>query len=101
MLAVSLENWDGYWELGNSGSREEPFLPATVLRKLKTAPGFERGERLLQVACQVSIFSLEMMRTLSVTPPHMRGDEPCGDASRSVPSAYPAQPTPLPRTTML
>jgi len=56
MLAVSL----GGWELGNSGSREEPFLPATVLRRLKTAQGFERGDRLLQVACQVSVLALEM-----------------------------------------
>jgi len=56
MLAVSLEDW----ELGNSGSREEPFLPATVLRRLKTARGFGRGDRLLQVACQVSALALEM-----------------------------------------
>jgi len=35
MLSVSL----GDWELGNSGSWEEPFLPATVLRRLKTARG--------------------------------------------------------------
>jgi len=47
MLAVSL----GDWELENSGSREEPFLPATVLKRLKTARWFERGNRLLQVAC--------------------------------------------------
>jgi len=46
MLAVSLEDW----ELGNSGSREEPFLPTTVLRRLKTARRFERGDRLLHVA---------------------------------------------------
>jgi len=56
MLAVSLENW----ELGNFGSREELFLPATVLRRLKTARGFERRDRLLQVACQVSALALEM-----------------------------------------
>jgi len=46
MLAVSLGNW----ELGNSGSRKEPFLPENVLRRLKTARRFERGDRLLQVA---------------------------------------------------
>jgi len=41
MLAVSL----GDWELGNSGSREKPFLPATVLRRLKTAQGVRaRGQ---------------------------------------------------------
>jgi len=40
MLAVSL----GDWELGNSGSREEPFLPATMLRRLKTARGIGRGD---------------------------------------------------------
>jgi len=56
MLAVPL----GDWELGNSGSKEEPFLAATVLRRLKTARGFERGDRLLQVACQVSALILEM-----------------------------------------
>jgi len=56
MLVVSL----GDWELGNSGSREEPFFPATVLRRLKTAQGFERGDSLLQVACQVSVLALEM-----------------------------------------
>jgi len=27
---------------------------------LKTARGFERGDRLLQVACQVSVLALEM-----------------------------------------
>jgi len=80
MLAVSLEDW----ELENS----EPFLPATVLR------GFERGDRLLQVTCQVSVLALEMTEN-AVTPQHMRDD-----ALRSVPSVYPAQPTPLPRTTM-
>jgi len=53
MLAVFLGNW----ELGNSGSWEEPFLPATVLRRLKTAREFERGDRLLQVACQVSVLA--------------------------------------------
>jgi len=56
MLSVSL----GDWELGNSASREEPFLPATVLRRLKTPRGFERGDRLLQVAWQVSVLALEM-----------------------------------------
>jgi len=56
MLAVSL----GDWELGNCGSREEPFLPVTVLRRLKTAREFERGDGLLQVACQVSVLALEM-----------------------------------------
>jgi len=56
MLAVSL----GDWELGNSGLREEPFLPATVLRRLKTAREFEREDRLLQVACQVLVLALEM-----------------------------------------
>jgi len=49
MLAVS--SWD--WELENSGSRKEPFLLATVLRRLKTARGFERGDRVLQVACHI------------------------------------------------
>jgi len=56
MLAESLVDW----ELGNSGSREEPFLPATVLRKLKTARGFEQEDGLLQVACQVSVLAMEM-----------------------------------------
>jgi len=39
MLSVSL----GDWELGNSAS-QEPFLLATVLRRLKTAWRFERGD---------------------------------------------------------
>jgi len=39
VLAVSL----GDGELENSGSQEELFLPATVLRRLKTARGFDRG----------------------------------------------------------
>jgi len=56
MLAESL----GDWELGNFGSQEELFLPATMLRRLKTARGFEQGDRLLQVACQVSVLALEM-----------------------------------------
>jgi len=56
MLAVSL----GDWELGNSGLREEPFLPAIVLRRLKTAWGFDQEDRLLQVAHQVSALALEM-----------------------------------------
>jgi len=56
MFAVSLGNW----ELENSGSQEEPFLPATVLRRLKTARGLEQGDRLLQVAYQVSALALEM-----------------------------------------
>jgi len=51
MLAVSL----GDWELENSGSREKPFLPATVLSRLKIAWGFERGDRLLQVALEMSL----------------------------------------------
>jgi len=55
MLIISLRDW----ELGNTGSRE-PFLLATVLRRLKTIRGFERGDRLLQVACQVSVLSLEI-----------------------------------------
>jgi len=38
MLAMSL----GDWELGNSRSLEEPFLPATVLMRLNTARRFER-----------------------------------------------------------
>jgi len=42
VLAMSL----GDWELGNSGSREELILIATVLRRLKTAWGFEQGDRL-------------------------------------------------------
>jgi len=57
MLAVSL----GDWELGNSGSREEPFLPATELRRLKIAWGFEWEDRLLQVAYQVLVLAVEMM----------------------------------------
>jgi len=59
---------------------------------------FEREDRLLQVACQVSVLALEMtedaLRDASTY--CMQGDEP-----RSLPSVYPAQPTPLPRTTML
>jgi len=35
-------------------------MPATVLRRLKKAQGFERGDRLLQVACQVSALAVEM-----------------------------------------
>jgi len=31
-----------------------------VLRRLKTAREFEHGDRLLQVACQVSVLALEM-----------------------------------------
>jgi len=56
MLAVFLRDW----ELRNFRSLEEPFLPATALRRLKTALGFERGERLLQVAYQVSALVREM-----------------------------------------
>jgi len=56
MFAVSL----GDWELGNSGLWEEPFLPATALRRLKTARGFEQEDRLLQVACQVLALAQEM-----------------------------------------
>jgi len=56
MLAMFL----GDWELENSGSREEPFLPATVLKKLKTARGFKQGDRLLHVACQISALAVEM-----------------------------------------
>jgi len=41
-------------------SQKEPFLPATVLRRLKTVREFERGDKLLQVACQVSALALEM-----------------------------------------
>jgi len=67
MLAVSL----GDWELGNSGSLEEPLLLATVLRRLKTARGFERGE-VIAGACMVSALALEMTETLSVTPQHVR-----------------------------
>jgi len=58
MLAVSLKDW----EIEDSGLWEEPFLPATVLRKLKTAWGFERKDRLLQVACQVSTLALEITK---------------------------------------
>jgi len=43
MLAVSLMDW----ELGNSESRKEPFLTATVLRRLKTAREFERGGKVV------------------------------------------------------
>jgi len=55
---MSLEDW----ELGNSGSREDFFLPATVLMRLKTVRGFERGDRLLQVAYQVSALTLEIIK---------------------------------------
>jgi len=37
-----------------------PSLPVMVLSRLNTAQEFERGERLLQVACQVSTLTLEM-----------------------------------------
>jgi len=43
MLAVSL----GDLRLGNSGSRKEPFLPATVLRRLKASRGFERERQVI------------------------------------------------------
>jgi len=56
MLAVSLRNW----ELGNFRSREEIFLPATVLKRFKKARAFERGDKLLQVACLDSVLALEM-----------------------------------------
>jgi len=56
VLAVSLGNW----ELGNSGSREVPFLSATVLIRSRIARGFELGDRLLQVAGQVSVLALEV-----------------------------------------
>jgi len=54
MLAVPLRNW----KLENSGFGKKTFLPATMLRRLKTARGFERGNRLLQVAFQVSVLAL-------------------------------------------
>jgi len=50
VLAVSLGDWKGVledWKLGNSESQEELFLPATVLRRLKTARELERGLELL------------------------------------------------------
>jgi len=69
-LTVSLRDS----ELENSGSREESSiekfeysiekdlkivsLPATVLRRLKIVRGSERGDRLLQVACQVSALEI-------------------------------------------
>jgi len=39
----------------------EELSKATLLRRLKTARGFERGDRLLQVACQVSALALDMI----------------------------------------
>jgi len=51
MLAVFL----GDWELGNSGSREEPFLPAYV-KEVENST----GKPVLQVACQISVLTLEM-----------------------------------------
>jgi len=62
MLAVSLDDW----EFKNSGSRDEPFFPVAVLRRLNKARGIEWSERLLQVACQISALTVEM--TLSVMP---------------------------------
>jgi len=51
------------WKCENSWLRDAPFLPATVLSKLNTARGLERGQRILQLAggLQVSAFSLEMI----------------------------------------
>jgi len=72
VLAVSLGNW----EFGNSWSREEPFLPGTVLRRLKTARRFELGNRLLQVTCQVSALALEMTEDALRTSQRIRGDRP-------------------------
>jgi len=64
VLAVSLEDW----ELGNTRSHEKPFLPATVLGKLKTARVFDRGDRLLQVAMNLRTMPSERAIRLSLTP---------------------------------
>jgi len=47
---------------------------------LNTAWEFERGENLLQVACQASALALEMTENALLKPQRMRGGEPRNDA---------------------
>ena len=88
--------------IGKEESWEMFLLPEMALRSLKTARGSERGDRLVQVACQVADLALEMtedaLREASMYLEAVRLRSVCHEAD---PPSFPNCRFPLPGTTRL